>query len=203
MKKLLLAVMVIAMVAVLASPSNAQSKISLSVGPDILLPLGTFGDAYSIGFGGTVRGQYDFTPMISAGLEAGYFTFSAKSVPAGQTAPSFHAIPVRLFGKYYFMPEGPSARFYGMVELGFWFSSVTVTTPATPGVTIPGVGTFGGSPGGSFSSSSTDFNYVPAVGVEFPMGKVKLDVSVRYDGVATSGSSTSLIGGRVAVNFPI
>jgi len=203
MKNLVLAVMVLAMVAVVASPAGAQDKISLSVGPDIMLPLGTFSDAYSIGFGGTARGQYDFTPMISAGLEVGYFTFSAKSVAAGFTAPSFHSIPVRVFGKYYFMPEGKGARFYGMVELGFWFSSSTVNTPAIPGVTIPGFGTIGGVPATSTSVSSTDFNYVPAVGVEIPAGKMKVDISVRYDGVATSGSSTSLIGGRVGLNFPL
>jgi len=203
MKNLVLAVVVLAMIALVASPAGAQNKMSLSIGPDIMLPLGTFGDAYSIGFGGTARGQYDFTPMISAGVEAGYFTFSAKSVAAGFTAPSFHAVPVRLFGKYYFMPEGTGARFYGMLELGFWFSSVTVTTPGFAGITIPGVGTIGAVPSQSVSSSETDFNYVPAVGVEIQAGKMKVDVSVRYDGVATTGSSTSLIGARVGLNFPI
>jgi hypothetical protein len=57
--------------------------------------------------------------------------------------------------------------------------------------------------GGSASASSTDFMYAPVVGVEIPAGKVAIDVSVRYDGIATSGSSTSNIGARVGVNFPI
>jgi len=42
--------------------------------------------------------------------------------------------------------------------------------------------------------------YAPVVGVEIPAGKVAIDVSVRYDGIATSGSSTSNIGARVGVN---
>jgi len=190
MKNLVLAVVVLALVVLVASPASAQSKMSISVGPDILLPLGSFGDNFSIGFGGTARGQYDFTPMMSAGLEVGYFTFSVKGdVPAGVDKPSFSAVPVRVFGKYYFMPEG-KARFYGMFELGFWFSSVSVS------YNVPGYGS------GSQSASSTDFNYVPAVGVEIPAGKMKVDVSIRYDGVATSGGSSSF-GGRVGLNFPI
>ena len=34
-------------------------------------------------------------------------------------------------------------------------------------------------------------------------GKMNVDLSVRYDGIATSGSSTSNIGFRVGLNFPI
>ena len=197
MKKLFLFAFVCLLVVAMAAPSYAQ-KMSISVGPDILLPVGNFKDAYSIGFGGTARGQYDFTPMVSGGLEAGYFTWSGKSdnLPAGVSAPSFHGIPIRVFGKYYFMPAEGKARFYGMAELGlfFWSSSVNIPAVVTP------FGTFGG---GSASASGSDFNLAPVVGVELPVGSVHLDISVRYDMILTSGNSTSNIGGRVGVNFPI
>jgi Outer membrane protein beta-barrel domain len=195
MKKLLLAVVIVGLIVAISAPSNAQSKMSLSVGGDVMLPLGTFGDEFSLGFGGTVRGQYDFTPVISAGLEAGYFSWSAKSVTAPAVAPTIHGVPVRVFGKYYFMPEGAKMRFYGMAELGLFFGSSSVTVPS---FTFLGV-TYGG----TTSASSTDFMYAPVVGVEIPAGKVAIDVSVRYDGIATSGSSTSNIGARVGVNFPL
>lgn len=192
MKNLLLAVIVLVLAVAIAAPVSAQSKMSISVGPDVLIPIGDLSNSNSTGFGGTARGQYDFTPQLAGGLELGYFTFSGKTV-SGVSLGSFSSVPVRVFGKYYFMPDKPGARFYGMVELGFWFTSYTL-----PSVTVPILGTIGGG-----TASSTDFNYVPAVGVEFPAGKVKIDVSVRYEGVASSGSSVSAIGGRVAVNFPI
>ena len=195
MKKLLLAIVIVGLIVAISAPSSAQSKMSLSVGGDVMLPLGTFGDVFSLGFGGTVRGQYDFTPVISAGLEAGYFSWSSKSVTAPAVAPTFHGVPVRVFGKYYFMPEGAKMRFYGMAELGLFFGSSSVTVPS---FTFLGV-TYGG----TTSASSTDFMYAPVVGVEIPACKVAIDVSVRYDGIATSGSSTSNIGARVGVNFPI
>ena len=197
MKKLLLVVVALALVFAVSVPSQAQGKMSLSVGGDLLLPLGSFGDAVSMGFGGSVRGQYDITPMFSAGVTVGYYTWSAKS--SGIASYSFHGLPFRVFGKYYFMPEG-KLRVYGMFELGLFFGSTGDIT--VPGTTIPGLGTFGG--GTVAGASSTDFNYVPEVGLEFPLGsgKTKLDASIRYDGIATSGGSGNL-GFRVGVNFPI
>jgi hypothetical protein len=189
MKKLFLAVAVVALVALLAAPSFAQ-KMAVSVGGDVLLPMGTFGDAYSIGFGGSARGQYNITPMFSAGLTAGYYTWTAKDVAAGLVKPTFSGVPVRVFGKYYFMPEG-KARVYGIAELGlfFWSSKVTVTLPFFGTITSDATG--------------SDFNYAPGIGVELPAGKVTVDVSARYDGIATSGNSSGSLGARVAVNFPI
>ena len=197
MKKALLTIAVVCLAVLVAVPASAQSKMSLSIGGDVLLPIGDFGNVYSIGFGGTVRGQYDFTPMFSAGLSAGYFTWTAKDVAAGLVKPSFKGVPIRVFGKYYFMPEG-KLRVYGMAELGLFFWSSEVTLPS---FTIPGVGTIGG---GTVSATGSDFSYAPVLGVEVPIGKTTmLDGSVRYDGIATSGSSTGNIGLRLGVKFPL
>lgn len=192
MSKTLVAIVVCALVFSVGQ-SNAESKMALSVGGDVLLPMGTFGDAVSTGFGGSVRGQYNITPMFSAGLTVGYYTWSGKDIN-GFTGPNFKGLPVRVFGKYYFMPEGEKVRVYGIAELGLFFSSVDV-----PSVTILGV-TYGGG-----TESSSDFNYAPGVGFELPLGSgsTKLDVSVRYDGIATSGETSGSIGGRVGVSFPI
>lgn len=196
MKKFWTVAVVLLLVAVLASPSLAQKKMNLGVGGDILLPMGDFGNAYSIGFGGSARFQYNFTPMIGGGLNVGYYTWSAKSVPAGAVKPTFSGIPVRVYGKYYFMPEGAKARFYGMVELGLFFWSSKVSTPV---IQTP-IGPIGG---GDISATGSDFNACPEVGLEFPLGSVMMDVSARYDMIFTSGSSTGNIGARVGVNFPI
>jgi len=42
---------------------NAQN-INLSVGGELSMPMGTFGDAAGIGFGGTVRGEYPILRML-------------------------------------------------------------------------------------------------------------------------------------------
>ncbi len=194
MKKLWIPIVVVAIIFAVGTAS-AQSKISLSVGGDVLIPTGDFGNAQSTGFGGSVRGQYDVTPMVSVGLTAGYYTWSGKDYTQGGVTVSgvtFKGVPVRVFGKYYFMPEGEKARVYGIAELGLFFWSVDV-----PSQTIGGY-TFGGG-----SESSSDFNYAPGAGVEVALGSgnTKLDVSVRYDGIARSGSTAGSIGGRVGVNF--
>ncbi len=199
MKKFLLAVVVLALVFTVNGTSMAAGKMSLSVGADVLLPMGTFGDAVSTGFGGSVRGQYDITPMFSAGVTIGYFTWSAKDqtvLGATVKGTSLKGLPIRVFGKYYFMPEGEKLRVYGMAELGFFIATVTV-----PAQTFTYFGVTYTSP--EASASETDFNYAPGVGLELPLGSgnTKLDISVRYDGIATSGSSSGSIGARVGVNF--
>jgi hypothetical protein len=91
------------------------------------------------------------------------------------------------------MPEG-GMRVYGIAELGFFIASVTVPAQTFGPVTIP-----------ESSASETDFNYAPGVGIELPLGTgaTKLDISVRYDGIATSGETSGNLGARVGVNFPI
>ena len=192
MKKVMLSILVLALATIMVSNSNAASKLSLSVGPDVLIPMGTFGDAVSTGFGGSVRGQYDINTMASVGLTVGYYTWSGKDV-AGVSGPNFKGLPIRVFGKYYFMPDG-AARVYGIAELGLFFSSVDVPSQTIGGFTV-----------GGGSASSSDFNYAPGVGVELPLGSgsTKLDVSIRYDGIATSGSSSGSLGARVGINFPL
>lgn len=196
MRNLLLMVVVLAMVFAVTGSTNAQSKMSLSIGADVLLPMGTFGDAVSTGFGGSVRGQYDITPMFSAGLTAGYYTWSGKDITtAGVTVKgaNFKGIPIRVFGKYYFMPEG-STRVYGIMELGLFFSSVDIPSQTIAGITV-----------GGGSASSSDLNYAPGIGVELPVGSgnTKIDLSARYDGIATSGSSSGSVGVRAGVTFPL
>jgi len=192
MKKVLLAIVVLTLVFTVSNLSPAAGKLSLSVGADVLLPMGTFGDLVSTGFGGSVRGQYDFTPLASGGLTIGYYTWSGKDIEGFKA--NFKGVPVRVFGKYYFMPEGEKVRVYGMAELGLFFGSVDV----------PGVQTAFGTIGGG-SASETDFNYAPELGAEFALGGggTKIDVSLRYDGISATGGSDGSIGARVGVNFPL
>ena len=195
MKKLLLAVLVVALAFAFTTPSNAQGKFYLNPGLDVFLPLGTFGDAVSVGFGGTVRGEYVFTKEISGTFAIGYDIWGGKSVTENGVSvdlPNFKGIPIMVGGKYYFMPEGSKTRVYGMIELGLFMASVTTSAQSIGGVVvIP-----------EASATETDFAFDPMVGAEFALGKVHLDAAVRYFLIASSGSASN-IGLRVGVKFPI
>jgi hypothetical protein len=173
-----------------------------NVAADVLIPVGSWGDAVGVGFGGDAQFQYNFTPMVSGGVTIGYFTWGGKDVGGFDTG-GYSGLPFRVFGKYYFMPPAKKGvRVYGAVELGLFFGSsgdVTVTIPSfIPGQpattsTVPG-------------ASSTDFNYVIAVGADLPIsadGRTKLTGNVRWDAIATSGTSANNFAFRVGVQFGI
>lgn len=190
MKNLLLAIAVLAMV-VCAGPANAQGKISLGVGADVLMPIGSFGDAYNVGFGGTARGQYMVNDMFSVMLTAGYISIGAKD--QGQNAAGFKLdnasmIPILAGAKYFFTPSTESLRPYGALEVG-----ITSFKQTLPSVTILGQ-TIGGG-----SVSSSEFTYAPAIGFESALGSgnTKLDVAVRWNGI----SDANAIAGRIGVIF--
>jgi hypothetical protein len=193
MKKIALLATVVALVMFVSFNASAQ-KISLNIGAEVMLPMGSFGDQVGVGFGGTARGEYSFTPMISGTFTTGYITWGGKSV-GGFDLGNFHGIPILIGGKYYFQPEGKT-RFYGMFELGFMIFSVS--TPAIPGVTVGGV-TYGGVASGSVSE--TDFTIVPTVGVEIPAGaKGAIDISAKYFLITSTGTAGN-IGARVGYKF--
>ncbi len=73
MKKVLT---VLFMVMLCVSVSNAQKgKLAVSVGPEILIPGGDFGDLINTGFGATVRGEYILSKKLVGTVDVGYFTF--------------------------------------------------------------------------------------------------------------------------------
>ena len=188
MKKVLFFALVAAVLVGFTNSVQAEGKFRIGVGGDVMIPTGDFGDGFSAGFGGTVCGEYMVSPMASITLKSGYWTWSAKDLPAGFDA-KLKGVPVLAGVKYYFMPEG-STRVYGQGELGMFFATVDAT------VVIGGVSYSG-------SSSESKFSFAPAVGVEFAAGSsVNVDVSARYLIISTDPSSNS-IGFRAGVNFAV
>lgn len=187
MKKLLVAVMMLAMVALTISGASAQGKISFGVGADVALPIGSFGDTQNIGIGGTAKVYYPVNNMLSLTGTAGYMTFGGKEITSiGGTkikAGSWNMVPVVVGGRYYFGPEG-GTRFYGGVDLGIIFGSYTVNTPEIK------VGNIVVVPASSASASTTDFTYQPQIGVEAGA----LDIAVRLLGVSNANSIAARIG---------
>lgn len=64
--------------------SHAQKgKNQINVGPEVDLPLGTLGDAYKVGFGGTIKGLLGVGKFGQITLTTGYLTFKGKSANDG------------------------------------------------------------------------------------------------------------------------
>lgn len=107
-----------------------------SIGLDLGLPMGTFGDSHGIGFGGTVRYDGAINDNLSWSAGAGYVSFSGKDI-SGFTVPSFAMIPITGGVKYYFTES--NAGFYGAADLGIWFAASSGSSGSEFGFS-PGVG---------------------------------------------------------------
>jgi|JI6StandDraft_1071083.scaffolds.fasta_scaffold22236_2 hypothetical protein len=164
MRKLFLATLVF----VSFSMANAQSKTSggkltFGAGPVLSLPIGDFGQAYSLGYGAEFQLTYEASTNFQGFAQVGYSSFSIKS-SLGSGSTGF--LPILVGGRY--------------VSNGLSFGA---------GI---GYGSFSG--GGS---SSGGFAYSPQVGYSF--GKSQLIGS--YNGISTSGSTSSFIGVKFFYGF--
>lgn len=150
----------------------AQSTMSVGAGVDIMLPVGSFGDNWSTGFGGTAEFDYALTPKASVTGKIGYLIWSGKNLPSGASA-TYSGVPLLAGIKYYFRftPEAP-IHAYGHLELGLMFGSVSGSGSIL-----------------TVSESKTDFTIVPSLGVEIPAGaNGDIDISVRYFDISKNGS---------------
>lgn len=181
MKKLF-AVLFVALFAF--SFANAQSKMAVGVGGNLALPMGSFGDVSSMGFGGGAKFEYVLQSNLHLTASAQYLMFGAKDDIVGV---DWSIIPILAGAKYYF-----GQNFYSMAEVGMNFWSTTVKIPAivVGGITIR--------PASEESVSDSDFGFAAGVGYELPMGKNALDLSVKYQSYA---SSTTAINFGVAYKF--
>ena len=172
MNKIALSAILLALLFLAGSNASAQGQMSVGAGFDVMLPVGSFGDSWGTGFGGTAEFDYAVSERFSVTGKTGYLTWSGKNLPSGVTA-TYSGVPVLAGIKYYvrFMPQGP-VRVYGHFELGMMFGSVSGS-----GHTI------------TITESKTDFTLVPSVGVEIPAGpKGAVALSVRYFDISRKGS---------------
>jgi hypothetical protein len=154
-----------------------------SVGAELGLPMGDFGDAASTGFGGSLRYEMPMGDNLGLTATAGYLMFSGKTVE-GVDMADWSMIPVQIGAKYYFQEQ--QTGFYGHVMIGIHSSTVKTPEYTIYGITIP-----------SESVSETDFSYAPEVGYHL----ANIDIGLRYQMIATTGSTTSYLGLRLAYVF--
>lgn len=179
MKMIIALLSVVTLVLGLAAGASAQSQMAVGAGLDLMLPVGSFGDKWGTGFGGTAELDYILSQHTSLTGKIGYITWSAKDVPSGVSA-SYGGVPFLVGVKYYphlFVAQsGSGIRAYGHLELGMMFGSVSVS------------GTSHGY-SGSISGSETNFTIAPSIGVEIPAGaRGAVDVSVRFFDISRKNS---------------
>jgi len=158
MKKLFV---VFAVLALLVS-AQAQKNFKLGVGLNVHMPTGTFGDAASTGFGGTVQGELELAENIVGVATIGYIAYGEKF--AGL---STSVVPVSAGVKYYFQPN-----LYAIGDLGYYNYSTTVDLF-----------------GSKVSGSDSEFGIGLGAGYVMPLSdNLDLDLTGKY--LIISNSST-------------
>jgi hypothetical protein len=164
--------------------SNTFAQFSL--GAEVGLPMGNFGDIAGAGFGGSLRYEANISDKLNWSASAGYLSFSGKTYTypgTNVTIPfgNFSIIPITGGVKYYFSEVNNG--FYGAADLGFNFISTYDVT-------------YNSGNGGGYnlsSASTTKFGLSPGVG--YRTGN--WDLAARFNLI----SDANYLGVRVAYVF--
>ena len=171
MKKLFAVLVVIVLVASVASAQAVwgQGKMSAGVGVELGLPMGTWGDFVGVGIGGLGLFQYGINEDMLATGQVGYTSWAKKnSISSGST------LAILVGGKYN-LSKSVTPGFYGELQVGIYSVSTTVSFPGSPSYTI-GTITIPGSPAQDVTGSDSRFVFIPGVGYQFG----PFDASVKY-----------------------
>lgn len=159
----------------LASTSESLGQaegFSISLGADVLVPLGQLKSEVLTGFGGSAKLNLLLSQRVGVTASIGFVSFEGKS----DSSASFRGAPVRV-GLSFFLVRGTAVSVYCSGEAGLFLSTVNH---------IRHVG----------------FSVAPIVGFELPMGSSTfVDVSTRYDYMDLSARKRSSLGVRAAVAF--
>ncbi|MEZ4759448.1 MAG: outer membrane beta-barrel protein [Flavobacteriales bacterium] len=171
-----------------AATVNAQSP-QVSLGVDLALPLGDFGEAYSLGVGPAAGFELPVGDNLGITAQLSYQFLTVKS-DLSDFVKSSSMLPVQVGAKYYFMDQ--QEGFYGHVQLGI--HSTSVTTEDQEFTILGTTTTIEGE-----TSSSTNFSWAIGAGYQLE----KLDIGLRYNSISPDSDiegaeASSYIGLRVA-----
>jgi hypothetical protein len=156
MKKLLVVLVAIVLVASFASAQSVwgQGKMSAGVGVELGLPTGDFGNIVSTGIGGFGLFQYGINEDLLATGQIGYTSWAKKNdVSSGSDL----AI---LVGAKYNLSKQVTPGFYAMAQIGIYSTTYKVEIPYY----------------GSIETTDSKFVIIPGVGYQFG----PIDASVKY-----------------------
>ena len=162
--------------------AKAGDNSRFSVGAELALPMGSFGDQSGTGFGGSLRYEMPVGDNLGLMLTAGYLTFGGKTIDLGGFGKFEYtnsAIPIQLGAKYYFTEQ--QNGFYGQVELGVHMLSTKASFD------FLGIST-------STTETSTAFSYAPGIGYHLD----NLDFGLKYQLFSETVTSTDLFGNSVS-----
>jgi len=171
-----------------AATVNAQSP-QVSLGVDLALPLGDFGEAYSLGVGPAAGFEFPVGDNIGLTAQLSYQFLTVDS-ELKDLVKSSSMLPAQVGVKYYFMDQ--QEGFYGHAQLGIHSNSVTTEdqefTFLGQTTTIEGE-----------TTSSTNFSWAIGAGYQLE----KLDIGLRYNSISPDSDiegaeASSYIGLRVA-----
>lgn len=167
MKKVLLASCAVLFAAVAFSQENR-----FSVGLELGIPTGDFGEVAGFGVGGSLGYEIPVGDKLGVIAQAGYVSFAGKEYDLGffgtVKGPSWGMIPVQAGAKFYFTDNQEGAYLFGMV------------------------GIHSMSAGGA---SNTELSFAPGLG--YIVGE-NIDLGLRYQIISGDGSSLSYLGLRAA-----
>jgi len=145
----------------------------ISIGPDIAIPSGSYGNRFSIGLGASAKLEAPITTRLYAALTAGYTSLISKNKLHGVTISTGDRsyVPIKAGAKYYF-----GQSFYAEGQLG-----VSV-----------GVQKYAG----------TSFAWSPGLGFLIPLSeKHAIDFSIRSEKWEREGGDINQGGIRIAYQF--
>jgi hypothetical protein len=193
MKKSVLLLLLVVGLTSITTITNAQNG-RFSLGVDLGIPMGTFGDYYDLGFGTTVRYEYPIGDNIGIGLTTGFLAFGGTSIETTYGTSDVSGlvmVPIQPYFRYYFMEQQDG--FYGQANIGLTYSASASSTDLSTGEDV--------------TNTSTDLSYGPEVGYALE----HWDFGLRYQMISggetvnsdgtVSSSTNSFLGLRIAFVF--
>ena len=162
-----------------ASAQERTSKYKISLGGEFLYALGSTGEFYSSGYGGSLQGEYKLSPKLNITASGGYISLAVSKLykdiftPWNVELSSKIFYPVKAGLKYNF-----HKNFYAGAEAGAAISK-------------------------DQNARATSLAYAGGLGNTFVISpKSSLDVGIRYEAWALSANNTySFAGIRAAYVF--
>ncbi|MFM7234275.1 MAG: outer membrane beta-barrel protein [Flavobacteriales bacterium] len=172
----------ITLVAALGMSVAAVAQLGpVSLGAEVALPTGDFGESYPLGYGVSLGYEQPIGEKLGVTLQAGYIMLGIDDAAATFIEKS-SMMPIQVGAKYYLSERG--SGIYAHVQGGV--HNVSVTTKDID------LGPFGTFPG----TTSSDSYLSGAVGVGYVLNK-KIDVGVRYNIIAPDSD----VEGATASNY--
>jgi len=181
-----------------AVQSNAQEGVA-SVGVELAVPMGDFGDAANFGYGVSAQYEFGLTSNIALNLNAGAIFYAME-----MDGFSFTHIPIQVGARYY-LSEQREGLFLGL-KAGLHLGLSKMDDFDFGGITVEGG-----------SDSDANFSFAPEVGYYITenislglryqlitAGKQEVSTVDGSGNVVTTevdGESSSYLGLRVAFNF--